>query len=75
MNGEIGRVYVPKADFEMFFGLELKPEALGAMLTTHDGEILREYLFMDQDEELKFLESLYALEGKENASIQQHNQS
>ena len=56
------RLYVPRADFEMSFGVEVDPKAIGALLTTHDGEtILLEYLFMERAEEVKILENLYAM--------------
>lgn len=61
---ECKRVYIPRAGFEMFFDVEVKPEAIGALLVSHDGErIFLEYSFMDQDEEVQILENLYAMSG------------
>jgi hypothetical protein len=56
------RVYVTRAEFEEFFGVRTDSSDLGALLVSHDGDkILLEYLFLGQEEEIKFLENLYAM--------------
>lgn len=62
MSEDSNRVYVPRAAFETFFGVEVDPKDIGALLVSHDGKtILLEYLFMEQAEEIKILENLYAM--------------
>lgn len=55
-------VQVTRADYEATFGLKTDPDCIGACLYHGDGsQILIEYIFIEPEEEIEILESIYAL--------------